>query len=135
MAHPASRRTALVGVLAAALAGMGVGRARRPGMAQDADTPVATPVASPLASPVASPGPLDLLAGTPVTGTEALGRGGRICRPRYEECRSFQDAVPGSSDLPLSYPTDQCCSQTCRFWLLPSGETFGRLVPPGWYCD
>lgn len=147
LARRPSRRAAVLGGLAAAAA-MGLGRVRPAGLAQDAyptppprdaspeASPVASPATAPLASPVGSPGPLDLLAGTPVAGGEVLGRDGGACQGRHKGCPSYQDASPGSADAPLAYPAAACCSGTCRFWLAPSGKSFGQIAPPpGWYCD
>lgn len=140
LARRPTRRGAVLGGLAAVAAGLGVGRVRPAGRAQEASPAAAalgaSPVASPSASPVGSPGPLDLLAGSPAAGFGVLGRDGGTCQGRHKGCTSYQAAVPNSAEAPLAYPSAECCSGTCRFWLAPTGKSFGQIAPPpGWYCD
>lgn len=125
MANRSSRRVAVLGGLAAAVAGLGPGRPRRPGLAQDAASPVATPLAAPFASPVASPGPLDLLAGTPSLGGEVLGRNGGTCKGNREACAT-DSSIELGRPAPDAYATAECCSGTCR-------KRVGRIVI--WSCD
>lgn len=132
LAHRPTRRTALVGGLAAALGGLRVGRVRPSGLAQDR----ATPVASPGATPAASPGPLDLLGGTPVAA-DMLGRLGDGCRDgqtgigRRESCAGHAICPAGS----LACSVSLCCSGTCRYWLAPNWNSGNLPAGPGWYCD
>lgn len=125
MANRSSRRVAVLGGLATSVAGLGLGRGRRPGLAQDSASPVATPMTSPLASPAASPGPLDLLAATPAAGDEVLGRTGGTCRGFKESCAS-DPSIELGKPVPDSYPTSECCSSVCRKYV-------GRIVV--WLCD
>lgn len=135
LARPASRRSAMAGGLAAALAALQANHARRPGFAQSGASPIASPGASPMASPIAppatpaaaSPGPLDLLAGTPAAEGELLGRSG-TCMNRRMEC-------PGNiCGAALSCAYDRCCSGTCRYWLIPDWPSPFEAANR-WYCD
>lgn len=104
---PTSRRATVLGGLAAALAGVGIGPLARLGAARQTASPVASPLgsggATPLGSPPASPGPLDLLASTPAAGAEVLGRDGGTCKGRLELC----DGSTGGYE--------ECCSKVCVF--------------------
>lgn len=125
LARHSGRRAAVLGGLVA-LAGLGVGRARLPGLAQD----TASPAAFPLASPAASPGPLDLLAGTP-PADDAQARLGGACLATRHPCMGYQVAF-GISQEPLVYETSECCSGICRRYRIgPVGTEWLTM----WYCD
>lgn len=89
LADRSSRRTAVLGIIAAA-GGLAVNRAWRPGLAQEAASPVATPAAS--------PGPLDLLAGSPAADGAALARFGEGgCKALYDPCTSTTECCSGAA--------------------------------------
>lgn len=121
VARRSSRRAAVVGGLAAAAVGLGLGRPRLPGLAQDA----ASPGASPAASPLASPGPLDLLGGTPAAAGNGLRRLGDVCKGFKATCATDPSIQLGQA-VPDAYATDECCSGSCRKYV-------GRIVV--WLCD
>lgn len=120
LADRSTRRGVVLGGLSATVAALMIDRLQPRGVAQG----TGSPVASPNASPAGSPGPLDVLAGTPPTGGDPLGRL-RECKKSGAICAEPNFDNGGRASY---YDPGQCCLDYCQFVDPPMSNR------RGWFC-